>query len=261
MEKIFDRALPTAVNLARKAGKLQMKYLEGPHSVVYKGKIDIVTEVDKKCEALIFEGINKKFPNHDVLAEEGIAKRKKSEFRWIVDPLDGTVNYAHKFPFFAVSIALEYRDELVLGVIYDPVREELFSACKNKGTYLNGRRVKVSSSKSLGESLLATGFAYNIQEKGKPDNLNNFAKFIKVALALRRPGSAAIDMAYVACGRIDGFWELFLKPWDMAAGVVLIREAGGKVTSFDGGAYNLYGSEILVSNGIIHKEMISVLKV
>jgi len=158
-----------------------------------------------------------------------------------------------------VAIALEVEKELVAGVIYDPVRDEMFSAEKSKGAFLNGEIIRVSDNAPLNQAIVATGFAYNIQEGEKRNNLNNFERFVKKAQAVRRPGSAAIDMAYVACGRLDGFWELFLCPWDMAAGVVIIREAGGSVTTFDGGTYDLYGTEILASNGRIHEDMISVL--
>jgi len=252
--------LSVAVDLARKAGKVQLDYLGRIKTVERKGAINLVTEIDRMCEQLIFDGLNNAFTNHDVLGEEGVAKRSESEYRWIVDPLDGTTNYAHQFPFFGVSIALEHKGDLICGVVYDPIREEIFAAEKGKGATLNGVPIGVSGAPSLKESLLATGFAYNVQEQGRPDNLDNFANFIKTALAVRRPGAAAIDLAYVACARLDGFWELYLKPWDMAAGVLLIREAGGTVTSFDGSPFNLYGDEILASNGKIHEEMIDVLK-
>jgi myo-inositol-1(or 4)-monophosphatase len=259
LEKVLEKGLSLATDLAQKAGHLQMEHLGRVKSIEYKGAINLVTEVDRKCEDMIYSGISKTFPEHDVLAEEGLAQRQQSPFRWVVDPLDGTVNYTHCFPFFGVSIALEHEGQLVGGVIYDPTREELFLAGKGKGATLNGEPIRVSKAARLMESLLATGFAYNVQEEG-PDNLDNFAKFIKSARAVRRPGAAAIDLAYIACGRLDGFWELFLRPWDTAAGVVIIREAGGMVTSFDGSEFDLYGPEILVSNGLIHQQMIEVLK-
>ncbi len=252
--------LNVALKLARDAGKMPMAHLGRAHTIERKGAINLVTEVDKLCEKMISDGIYKAFPDHDILGEEGIAKRKRSEFCWIVDPLDGTTNYAHGFPFFGVSIALEHNGEIVCGVIYDPVRDEMFAAEKGKGATLNGEKIRVSNAPSLSDSLLATGFAYSVQEPGRPDNLDNFAAFIKTALAVRRPGAAAIDLAYVACGRLDGFWELFLKPWDIAAGVLIIREAGGKATNFDGTPIDIYGTEILASNGRIHNEMINVLR-
>lgn len=251
--------LTIMTNLARKAGRVQLDHLGKVQTIELKEVINIVTEVDKECERLIFEGLHQAFPDHDVLGEEGIAKRQESEYRWIVDPLDGTTNYAHQFPFFGVSIALEHKGEMLCGVIYDPVRDELFEGAKGQGATLNGEKIHVSVATSLKESLLATGFAYSVQRPGVPDNITNFSNFIQKALAVRRPGAATIDLAYVACGRLDGFWELFLKPWDMAAGVVIIAEAGGRVTSFDGKPFDLYGTEILASNGAIHDEMMAVL--
>jgi myo-inositol-1(or 4)-monophosphatase len=246
--------------LAKKAGRVQLDRLGKIKTIERKEVINIVTDVDKECEHLIFKGLHQAFPDHDVLGEEGIAKRQESKYRWIVDPLDGTTNYAHQFPFFGVSIALEHKNDILCGVIYDPVRDELFEGAKGMGAALNGEKIHVSAAVSLKESLLATGFAYSVQRPGVPDNLDNWKNFIMKALAVRRPGAAAIDLAYVACGRLDGFWELFLKPWDIAAGVVIIREAGGKVTNFDGTPVNIYGTQILASNGRIHKEMMKVLK-
>jgi myo-inositol-1(or 4)-monophosphatase len=246
--------------LARKAGKLQAEDLGQRHKIEFKGVINIVTEVDKRCEELIVGEIQRKFPGDDILAEEGGGLRTKSDRRWVIDPLDGTVNYAHDFPFFCVSIALEVAGDLVAGVIYDPNRDELYAAEKGMGASLNGGPISVSKNSPLRKSMLATGFAYNEQEGEERSNLVYFAKFIKTAQAVRRPGSAAIDMAYVACGRLDGFWELFLRPWDMAAGVVIMREAGALVTAFDGSPFDLYADEILASNGLIHDEMMAVLR-
>ena len=251
--------LDAVCDIARAAGRIQMKRRHDAHRIEFKGAINLVTEVDHECEAMIVAELSRLFPGDDILAEEGSGGRSASGRRWIVDPLDGTVNYAHGFPFFCVSIALEEGGELASGVIYDPNRDELFAAKKGRGATMNGERIAVSVSSALSQSLLATGFAYNVQEEERLDNLDNFCRFVKSARAVRRPGSAAIDLAWVACGRIDGFWELFLKPWDMAAGVAIIREAGGRVTSFDGGPFNLYGTEVLASNGAIHDEMTGVL--
>lgn len=242
-------------SIAKNAGRIQLDHFGKVQEIKYKGSIDIVTEVDKKCESYIIAELHKLFPDDDILAEESGGRPGDSPRRWIVDPLDGTVNYAHGFPFFCVSVALEIGKELVLAVIYDPNRDELFSAEKGKGAFLNGRAINVSATLKLDKALLATGFAYNVREETRLDNLDHFGNFVKRACAVRRPGSAAIDLAWLACGRIDGFWELFLKSWDMAAGVLIIREAGGMVTSFDNGRYNLYGTEILASNGKIHDEM------
>ncbi|MFH1653048.1 MAG: inositol monophosphatase family protein [Pseudomonadota bacterium] len=255
----MNDCLKLAQKLAKKAGKIQLDNLKKHHTIEFKGAINLVTEVDKACERLIVDSIRKKFPDHDILAEEGSGHERGADYKWIIDPLDGTVNYAHNFPFFGVSIALEFKGELVMGVIYDPIRRELFHAVKGNGAFLNSKRIHVSDRKPLKNAMLGTGFAYNVQEEDQLDNIDNFRNFIKTARAVRRPGAASIDFAYVACGRLDGFWELFLKSWDMAAGVVIIREAGGTVTSFDGSAYDLYGTEILCSNGLIHGEMITIL--
>ena len=242
-------------DIARSAGEIQLAHFHDKHDIKYKGAIDIVTEVDGECEALIVGEIQKRFPNDDILAEEGSGARTKSGRRWIIDPLDGTVNYAHGFPFFCVSIALECDGELVAGVIFDPNRDEMFSAIRSGGATLNGERINASDTSEIRKAMLATGFAYNVQEEDKFDNLDHFAAFVKSARAVRRPGSAAIDLAWLAAGRIDGFWEMFLKPWDMAAGVLIIREAGGQVTAFDGSPYDLYGTEILASCSGIHGGM------
>jgi myo-inositol-1(or 4)-monophosphatase len=251
--------LNLATYLAKQAGKLQMERLGSEHTIEFKGAINLVTEVDKASEELIIDGIKKHFPDHNILAEESGSQKTESDFWWIIDPLDGTTNYAHQFPFFCISIGLEEGGELIAGVIYDPNRDELFAAERGKGATLNGKPIQVSEANNLKESLLATGFAYNIQESERLDNLNNFEAFVKTARAVRRPGAAALDLAYVACGRMDGFWELFLNPWDIAAGALIIEEAGGKVTSFDGSKLNIRGEEILASNGLIHNEMMNVL--
>ncbi len=248
-------------DIARKAGRIQMECLGRALRIEYKGVIDIVTDVDRRCEEMILSELGRHFPGDEILAEEGGVRSGNAARRWIVDPLDGTVNFAHGFPFFCVSIALEEDGELAAGAIFDPNRDELFTAEKGKGAQLNGKRMQVSTIPELNKAMLATGFAYNVREVERLDNLDNFGNFVKRACAVRRPGSAAIDLAWLACGRIDGFWELFLKPWDIAAGVLIIREAGGRVTSFNGGPLDIFGTEILASNGLIHEEMQEVLKI
>lgn len=252
--------LETAIEIAREVGQIQLEGLGKIHQVEYKGKANIVTEIDKKCEKHIFDRLMKAFPTHDVLAEEGNNKKSASDYKWIIDPLDGTVNYAHSYPLFSVSIALEYKNEVILGVVYEPNRKELYTAEKGSGSTLNGRRIKVSEESKLERSLLDTGFAYNIHEGEVENNVSHFVNFLLKARAIRRDGCASSDLCNVACGRFDGFWELYLSPWDIAAGQLIITEAGGKVSSFNGSPLDIYGKEILVSNGKIHDQMIEVLK-
>lgn len=261
----MNETLQVVSRIARQAGRIQLERVGNVKHVEYKGAINLVTEVDRECESLIVDELRKSFPDHGVLAEESFksereAGRTGKGRKWIIDPLDGTVNFTHGFPFFCVSIALEEDGELTAGVIYDPNRDELFAAARGEGASVNGEPIRVSRTDELTEAMVATGFAYNVQEEERFDNLDNFANFVKLARAVRRPGSAAIDLAWLACGRIDGFWELFLWPWDMAAGVVIIREAGGRVTSFDGSTYDLYGTQILASNSRIHDQMVDVLR-
>jgi myo-inositol-1(or 4)-monophosphatase len=224
----------------------------------YKGRINPVTEYDLKSERYIISHIVKQFPDHAVLAEEGGTVAVASPFRWIIDPLDGTVNYAHGFPVYCVSIALEYEGNIVAGAVYDPERDELFHAGLGSGAYLNKKRIKVSSEKILKRALLATGFAYNI-DTARRTNLGLFARMVKKAQGVRRPGSAAIDLCWLACGRIDGFWELYLHPWDTAAAKLIVEEAGGKVSRFDGRHYSIFDQDILASNDFLHRAMMSVL--
>lgn len=251
--------LELATTIAKKAGQYQLAQLHAPHHVEYKGDINLVTEVDKACEKMIVQAINQQYPDHDILGEEGMALRKQSDYRWIVDPLDGTTNYAHGYPLFCVSIALEHKGEIILGVVYEPNLDELFTAEKGQGSFLNGTRLVASKTSTVAKSLLSTGFAYNVREV--PDNnFKNFEKFIFNAQAVRRDGVAAVDLCYVAAGRYDGFWELYLWPWDMAAGKLILEEAGGRVTRFDGSRFFVEDKEILATNGLIHDEMVRLLK-
>ncbi|HWR81809.1 MAG TPA: inositol monophosphatase family protein [Candidatus Deferrimicrobium sp.] len=226
--------------------------------VTYKGRINPVTEYDVKSERYIASRIRRRFPGHALLAEEGSSAKERSQFRWIVDPLDGTVNYAHGFPIYCVSIALEYDGVIVVGVVYDPERDELFSAGRGISVFLNGRKITVSVETSLRRSLLATGFGYNVSTV-KRNNLGLFARMVKTAQAVRRPGSAAIDLCWLACGRLDGFWEFYLHPWDTAAGWLIVEEAGGKVTRLSGRPYAISAVDILATNGRIHKAMMAAL--
>ncbi|HEY4611813.1 MAG TPA: inositol monophosphatase family protein [Bacteroidota bacterium] len=219
---------------------------------------NLVTEIDRKAEEMIIGRIRQRYPQHDVLGEEFGAQDLQSEYKWVIDPLDGTTNFTHGLPIFCVSVGLERKGELVLGVVYDPNFDELFTAEKGKGAFLNNRRIRVSTTKKLGESLLVTGFPYDI--KSRSDGIvKHFENFLKEGQAVRRLGSAALDICYVAAGRFDGYWENSLNPWDMAAGVLLVQEAGGWVTDFRGFPTTIYQKPVLATNGVIHEQMIEVL--
>jgi myo-inositol-1(or 4)-monophosphatase len=247
-----------AVDLARKSGALLKEKFSQTHKIQYKGEINLVTEADKMSEDLIIAAISQKFPDHGILSEESPAITGAGKLRWIIDPLDGTTNYAHGYPVFCVSIALENEGTIVLGVIYDPMREEMFVAVRGGGLYLNEKKLHVSDVSDLSRSMLVTGFPYDIRES-KDNNLNFFnAMAIKVQ-AIRRAGSAALDLAYLAAGRFDGFWELKLNPWDTAAGCLMVEEAGGVVSDIAGSKWNLQSPSLLASNALIHEQMIKVL--
>lgn len=248
-----------AIETARDAGRLLLEKFGRRIAVQKKGDIDLVTEADLASEALIVERIRSHFPRHEILAEEsGEAKIDgDSTFKWIIDPLDGTTNFAHGYPCFCVTIALEREREVVVGVTYDPTRDELFSAERGGGASLNNKPIRVSACEELSEALIVTGFPYDF--KHRDDFARHLTQFLLNSRGVRRDGSAAIDMAYVACGRFDGFWEEGLNPWDMAAGVLLIEEAGGQVTSYDGSQFSIYSPPILASNGLIHTQMSRIL--
>ncbi len=249
-----------AIEMARDAGGLLVQKL-GAAKVSRKGDIDLVTEADLASENLIIERIRSYHPQHGILAEESgeavLVGGQRSEWKWIIDPLDGTTNYAHGYPCFCVSIALEHEGVLEVGVIYDPVRDEMFAAERGRGATLNGRKIRVSDVEDLKDAMVCTGFPYNVRER--PNFTRDFANFTMAAQAVRRDGSAAIDLAYVACGRFDGFWEDGLSPWDTAAGVLLIEEAGGKVSNFDNQPLSIYTLKVLASNGLVHDAMLRVL--
>ncbi len=256
MKEIFKK---TAITAAMEAGNFIKSRLGKVKKVSFKGEINLVTDVDKKAEAIIRKKIKTNFPGHLFLAEEGGEEGNESIYKWIVDPLDGTNNFAHTFPFFCVSIALEKNNRIILGVVYDPIRDELFLAQEKKGAFLNGRKIHSSNNKKLKTALLATGFSYNIKTI-TDDNVGHFVAFLKKSQGVRRPGAAALDVSYVACGRLDGFWELDLHPWDIAAAALIVREAGGQITNFAGCGFSHYKKDIVVSNGFIHKDMLRVLK-
>ena len=247
------------IKAAFEAGKLLMEKFETGIRVEFKGKYDLVTEADRQAEALIVKLIRERYPDHDFLAEEGVYTETGSDYRWIIDPLDGTTNYAHGFPWFAVSIALEVKGRLELGVVYNPYVADCYVAERGCGAFLNERRLQVSTIDTLERSLLATGFAYD-HKKCKANNYDYFKQFQKEAQACRRPGAASLDLASVAAGRFDGFWELKLKPLDLAAGILLIEEAGGLVSNFDGLPMTLESQECMASNRLIHGEMQAILQ-
>jgi len=247
---------------ARDAGQILIERL-GRARVTSKGDINLVTEADLAAEKFIIERIRSHYPRHGILAEESgasdgaLVQEGKSEWRWIIDPLDGTTNFAHGYPCFCVSIGVERAGRMEIGVIYDPTRDELFAAERGSGATLNSRPIRVSAIADLNQAMLCTGFPYDVRER--PRFAIHFANFTMKAQAVRRDGSAALDLAYVACGRFDGFWEDGLHPWDVAAGVVLIEEAGGRVTDFDDAPVDIYKPKVLASNGKLHELMMSVL--
>jgi len=247
-----------AIETAKKAGRLLKERLGDSGPITFKGAVDIVTEMDRRSEDLIMNEIKKFFPEHGILTEESAEIKALSPYRWIIDPLDGTTNYAHGFPVFCVSIAVENAGTVVLGVVYNPMLDELFTAEKDEGALLNGKKISVSPVKSLDRSLLATGFPYDIR-KSTETNLDHFSNFAVRGQAIRRAGAAALDMSYVACGRFDGFWEMKLKPWDVAAAGLIVKEAGGVLSDFKGNAFSIHGNETLATNGLIHEEMLRVL--
>mgnify|MGYP000934495239 FL=1 len=251
--------LATAVRAAEAAGTMLLNYAKSGFRIDYKAAINLVTDADRQAEDCIVRTILSAHPSHRILAEErGQDGSPDSPYQWIIDPLDGTTNFAHGFPFYAVSIGLEYHGECILGVVSDPVRRELFTGIVGEGAYLNGERLCVSPIDELERSLLVTGFAYNIRETAD-NNLDHFSRISLRAQAIRRTGSAALDLCYVASGRFDGYWEVKLSPWDMAAGIVMVREAGGVVSGFTTNRFSLYGQELVATNGRIHRQLLDAI--
>jgi myo-inositol-1(or 4)-monophosphatase len=255
----LNEMLKIAEKAAVAAGKHALKKRDTDLSVSRKsGFNDLVTDADKECEALIIRMVKRKFPRHSILAEESGSSGSRESYTWVIDPIDGTTNFSHGFPFFCTSIAVMAGGNVKIGVVYDPSRKELFSAVTGKGAYLNGKRIKVTNIPEINDALVSTGFSYDI--KRKLLNIPYLKRMLAHAQAVRRPGAAALDICYVACGRFDGFWEFDLNPWDTAAGCLILEEAGGKISTFDGGKFNIFKKEILVSNGRIHKKMMDILK-
>jgi myo-inositol-1(or 4)-monophosphatase len=252
--------LSAAWQAATAAGEIIRANWHQPGSIDFKGPIDLVTSTDRAAEHAIVEVLQREFPEHSILAEEeSEITGAVTEYRWIIDPLDGTTNFAHSYPQVSVSIALECSRQIILGLVYDPLRRECFRAVKGQGATLNGDPIRISAVKELDKALLATGFPYDRRENAD-FYLSFFKAFLTRCQGIRRAGSAALDLCYVAAGRLDGFWELKLKPWDLAAGALIVAEAGGSLSDFSGAAFSIDAGETLASNGIIHNEMVHVLK-
>ncbi len=260
-KEMLDQVAQTGRQAALAAGEVLRRNYSQPHQIIMKGAIDPVTESDLESQELIIALIRQTFPDHVILAEEMSGQPppavQESPYRWIIDPLDGTVNFAHGYPAFCVSIACEAAGGLQYGVIYDPLRDELFEARRGQGAWLNGQPIQVSTTARLERALVATGFPYDIRER-LPETLARLGRIMGIAQGLRRGGSAALDMSYVACGRCDGFFEENLKPWDTAAGLLLIEEAGGRVSTFEGGNYDIDAANILASNGVLHDNLLAL---
>jgi myo-inositol-1(or 4)-monophosphatase len=247
--------VPAMSEIAREAGTLLMQYFQQHLKVEYKGEADLVTVADRKSEAMIRERVRANWPSHDILGEEEGLVDTGSDYRWYVDPLDGTTNFAHGFPVFCVSLALVHKKQRIAGVIYDPTRDELFAAGQGSGAYLNQQRIQVSKVANLSECLVATGFPS--RKRHKNPNIHFYHQITLRTHGVRRAGSAALDLCCVACGRFDGFWEFNLNPWDTAAGVLIVEEAGGQVSDFRGGPFQLDSRETVASNGLVHGAMLN----
>ena len=257
-ESPWKEHLETAVRAAKDAGRIQLEAFDEPHSIDFKGETNLVTEVDRACETRIHGLLRDTFPSHDFLMEETVTQRTDSPFLWVVDPLDGTTNYTHCYPHFCCSIALQHEGKTVVGVVYDPVRRELFTATEGGGAFLNGRRIRTSEEDQLIRCLIATGFPNEIRT-ARDKNLRKFSKILLLVRSVRRSGSAALDLCYLAAGRLDGYWVLTLSPWDAAAGVLIVEEAGGCVTDPRGKPTNLRTKAFVGSNGRIQDQLLRLL--
>ena len=251
--------LDIALEAAQKAGVIIKDNFHKKKLVDYKGRINLVTNVDREAERAVIESIKNSYPAHNILTEETEYNQNPDQkYCWVIDPLDGTTNYVHGFPFVCVSIALQKDGESIVGVVYNPILEELFYAEKGQGSFRNNEPISVSDNADFSKSLLATGFPYDMLNEER-NNIKNFSSVIKKCRGIRRPGAAALDLCYVACGIFDGYWELELFSWDTAAGILILEEEGGKVSTFDGSEFSIFDKEIAASNGKIHEEMLKVL--
>lgn len=253
----METMVALAEEIAREAGAILLDRMNSAFKVEKKGRVNLVTEVDLAAETLIVNRLKSAYPDHQILTEEEGFHDGNSPFRWIVDPLDGTTNYAHGYPLFCVSIGLEVESEIVAGAVYDPVADECFTARKGSGAFLNNKPISVSVEGVLEDSLVCTGFSYSAEEIS--DNLELFNRVMMMARSVRRDGSAALDLCYVAAGRYDGFWEVSLNPWDVAAGMIIVMEAGGTVTKLDGSKASAYDRNCLATNGLIHRQLSEIL--
>ena len=254
--------LATAVEIVLRAGDIQMEGRASGFRVAKKGAIDLVTEVDLACERMCRAVLAERFPDHDILAEElsaGPHEAARARYRWVFDPIDGTTNFAHGLPIFCASLALELDGQPIVGAIYDPSRRELFTAEHGQGSFVNGVPLKTSATAPIGDALLVTGFPYDMHVRG-PELVELFGHFLHRARAVRRLGSAALDLCYVAAGRFDGFWEQHLNPWDVAAGALVVTEAGGRITGMDGAAFDARAGHLVASNGPVHDAMLEVIR-
>lgn len=250
----------TSIKAAYRGAGVLRSFLGRLSGIGKKGAIDLVTEADVNSEKVIIEAIRKQFPGHSILAEESGLTKGSQDYKWIIDPLDGTTNFAHQLGLFSISIAFALKKDIVVGVVLNPLTEELFTAISEKGAFLNSRQIKVSDSESVSESLLVTGFPYDLKNIIEPV-LTRFSNCLKASQGIRRLGSAALDLCYLACGRFDGFWEQNLNPWDTAAGALIAKEAGSIITDFSNNSYTIDKKEILATNGKIHKKMLSLMKI